>query len=308
MPLDPAVAQLLDGLRQQGFQSFERIGVDATRQAIETFTGLQHPPREVARVVETAYGSEDRQRARIYVPEGEGPFPVVLYLHGGGFVGGGLDVVDGPVRALAAGTGAIVVAATYRLAPEAKFPAAHDDTFQALRWAAKEVTAYGGDPARLAIAGDSAGGNLAVSAALRAHEAGEPAVAAQVLIYPLVDATADTPSKREFAEGYVIHTAALEWFGAQYVTGPDDLADPRLAVTGSSSLGALGPTLILTNEYDPLRDEAERFGAQLRDAGARATVRRFDGLVHGVYWMSAAVPRSAEQHDAVVSFLREHLR
>ncbi|MFC4002731.1 alpha/beta hydrolase [Prauserella oleivorans] len=307
MPLDPAVQELLNGLAQQGFQSFEKVGVEATREAVASFVGLQRPGPDVARVVDVSYGSDPDQRARIYVPEGDGPLPVVVYVHGGGFVAGSLEVVDSPARALANDTGAMVVAVTYRRAPEAKFPAAHDDVFQALQWVGKEIGAYGGDPARLAVAGDSVGGNLAVSAALRAHEAGAPEVRAQVMVYPLIDPAADTASRREFAEGYVIHLAALEWFGAQYVTGPEDLADPRLDIAGSPALGSLGPTLILTNEYDTLRDEAEEFGERLKQAGADATVRRFDGLVHGVFWMSGAVPRSAEQHQAVVDFLRRQL-
>jgi acetyl esterase len=117
---------------------------------------------------------------------------------------------------------------------------------------------------------------------------------------------ADTASRREYAEGYLLHLTALEWFGRQYVAGPQDLTEPRLAVDRSPAVG-LPPTLIVTDEYDPLRDEAEKYGDRLRDAGVEVTVRRFDGLVHGVYWMSAAVPRSAEQRQTVADFLRNAL-
>ncbi len=306
MPLDPSVAALLDGLQQQGFRSFEQIGLEATRGAIASFTGLQHPPREVAGVADATYGPDPAHRARVYTPPGNGPFPVILLVHGGGFVGGGLDVVDEPARALALDVGAIVVAATYRLAPEARFPSAHDDVLAALKWTAKEIPAHRGDPERVAVLGDSAGANLAASAAIRARDAGEPTVRSLALLYPLVNPVADTPSRREFAEGYLIHLAALQWFGAQYVTGPGDVTDPRLALD-RNPLAGLPPTLVVTVEYDPLRDEGEKFAAALRTSGVDVTSIRIDGLVHAIYWASAAVPRSAEIHKAAVRHLRTGL-
>lgn len=307
MALDPAVNELLRGLNAQGFSSFEHLGAEGTRAVVENFTDLQNPPKDVAEVVDASYGASAEQALRIFVPEADGPLPVLVYIHGGGFVGGSLAVTEEPARALANDIGAIVVAVTYRRAPEAKFPAATDDTFAALRWVAEHIADHGGDPQRMAVAGDSAGGNLAAVAAVRSLEEGGPALRAQVLIYPLIDPIADTASREEFSEGYIIHTAALEWFGSQYVNSAEDVTDPRLAVNRSASLAGLPPTLILTNEYDTLRDEAEEFGAQLAKSGVDAEVRRFDGLVHGVFWMSRAIPRQAEQHDAVVEFLSERL-
>ena len=176
MPVDPHVQALLDGLAEQGMKSFEQIGVAATRAVVETFTGLQRPAPAVARVIDGTYpGPVGAQPLRIYIPEGEGPLPIVVYFHGGGFVAGGLAVVDEPARALANDVGAIVVAAGYRLAPEHKFPAATDDTFAALRWVADHAADFGGDPARIAVMGDSAGGSLAAVAAQRARDARRPA-------------------------------------------------------------------------------------------------------------------------------------
>ncbi|MGW4589673.1 alpha/beta hydrolase [Amycolatopsis thermoflava] len=303
MPLDPAVRALLDGLAQQGFQSFEKIGLEATRETIASFTGLQKPKRGFSRTSEVSYGPDPAHRARIYVPPGDGPFPVVLYVHGGGFVAGGLDVVDEPVRALALDAEAVVVSVTYRLAPEAKFPAAHDDVFAALRWTAKEISAHGGDPARIAVVGDSAGGNLAASAVIRARDEGEPAVRAQALVYPLVNPVADTASRREYAEGYLLHLDALRWFGAQYCASPEDAVDPRLALD-RNDLSGLPPTLVVTTEYDTLRDEGEAFADALSAAGTDARAVRMDGLVHAAYWATAAIPRGAEIHRAVVEHLR----
>jgi len=307
MPLDPHVAALIEGLSAQGFQSFEKIGVAATREAIEGFTGLQAPPVDVAEVVPAAYGAHPDQALHVYVPHGTGPFPVVLYVHGGGFVGGSLDVADEPARALATDTGAVVVAATYRKAPESKFPAAHDDAFAALRWTLDHVAEHGGDPTRVAVAGDSAGGNLAAATAVRARDEGL-ALRALALVNPLIDPIAETASRAEFAEGYLIHLDALAWFGAQYVAAPVDVMDPRLAVNRTPDLAGLPPTLVVTSEYDTLRDEAEEFGELLRAAGVDTEVVGFEGLVHDVYWMSGVVPRCADQRKCVADFLASRLR
>jgi acetyl esterase len=307
MPLDPAVSGLLEQLKAQGFESFEKLGVEGSRAVIDTFTQLQKPPREVARVEEVHYGADHDQKLRIHVPEGTGDFPVVVYLHGGGFIGAGLPLVDEPARALANDVGAIVVTVTYRKAPEHKFPSAHDDAWSAFEWVTKNVEQYGGDLGRVAVMGDSVGGNLAAGVAIRAQDAGVTDLAAQVLVYPLVDPAADTASRREFAEGYVISTSDLAWFGQQYVSSAADATDPRLSLPTTPTLAGLPPTLVLTNEYDPMRDEAEEFAEQLRGAGVDVEATRFAGLVHAVYWLSGAVPRSDEYHQRIVSFLQKRL-
>ena len=304
MPIDPHVQSLLDGLTEQGLKSFERIGVDATREVIATFTDLQRTPPAVSRVIEWEFpGPGGAQPLRIYIPEGDGPLPVVVYFHGGGFIGGGLSVVDEPARALANDVGAIVVTAGYRLAPVHKFPAATDDTFAALRWVADHVADFGGDPARIAVMGDSAGGNLAAVAALRARDAGGPRLVAQVLVYPVVDPTARLASRELYREGYVITTTSLDWFWEQYLASLADTRNPLAVPAKANSLAGLPPALVLTTEYDVSRDEAEGYAERLADSGVETECIRFDGLVHGVYWMSGAVPRSGELRDAVTRFL-----
>ena len=300
MTVDAHVQGLIDGLSEQGLQSFEKLGVEATREVVATFVGLQLPPREVARVIEDSVGG---QAVRIYVPDAEGPLPIVVYFHGGGFVGGGLAEIDEPVRALANDVGAIVVAATYRLAPEHKFPAATDDTFAALCWVGEHAGEFGGDPNRVAVMGDSAGGNLAAVAAQRARDEGGPALTAQVLVYPVIDPTAQLPSKTECAEGYVITAAGLDWFWEQYLRLPADAENPLASPSKAKSLAGLPPALVLTMEYEVSRDEAEAYAKQLASAGVETESIRFDGLVHGAYWMSGAVPRSRELRNAVVRFL-----
>jgi acetyl esterase/lipase len=301
--LDPDVQALLDGLAAQGAQSFEKIGVDATRAAVDSIVGLQLPSREVADVVEASYGPHPEQRLRIHVPPGDGPFPVVLYLHGGGFVAGGLDVVAERASALALDAGAVVVTAGYRRAPEARFPAAHDDAFAALLWTARKIGTHGGAADRITVLGDSAGAMLAAAATIRARDEGAPAVRSLALLYPLVDVGAETVSRAEFAEGYLLHRAALDWFREQYLATADEASDPRLALL-RNKLSGLPPTLVVTVECDPLRDEGEMFAAALRAAGTPVRQERIEGLVHAMYWASAAVKRSSELHDAVLEHLQ----
>lgn len=304
--LDPAVMFLDEVRRQQGDSSLREAGVEGARARVASYIKMQAPAKDVAKVSEHAYGDEPEQKLRIYVPDTTtSAASVVLYLHGGGFVCGDLEVVDEPARDLASRTGAIVVAATYRRAPEHRFPAAHDDACAALRWTVQNIGTHGGDPARLLLAGDSVGGNLATWAALQARTEGVD-IAALVLIYPLINALIETPSRNEFASGPVIGHEDLRWFIDQYLSNPEDRTDPRLALD-TADLDGLPPTMIITNECDPLRDEAEQFAEKLRAKGVDAAVTRFDGLAHGIFWLSLAVPRSDEQRIAVANFLITHL-
>ena len=195
----------------------------------------------------------------------------------------------------------------YRRAPEHKFPAATDDTAAALCWVADHIDEHGGDPRRMAVMGDSAGGNLAAVAAQRARDEGGPRLAAQVLVYPVVDPTAQLASRTEFGEGYVIGARDIDWFWQQYLRTPADAQNPLAAPAKAATLAGLPPALVLSTEYEVSRDEAEAYAEQLAAAGVETEAVRFDGLIHGVYWMSGAVPRSRELHDTVVAFLAKQL-
>ncbi|KOS57370.1 alpha/beta hydrolase [Rhodococcus rhodochrous] len=305
MPLDHHVEQLLAGLQAQGLKSFEHMSVDEARAVVSTFTGLQAPPEPVARVEDQHYVSGTTELPlRIYIPENDGPRPVVLYFHGGGFVAGDLEVIDEPARALANDSGAIVVTATYRRAPEHRFPAAADDAWAALNWVADHIAEYGGEPDNVVVMGDSAGGNLAAVTALRARDRGAPALRGQVLIYPVIDPNAQLPSRTDFAEGYIITAAALDWFWEQYLSAPEDADNPYAVPSRAARSDGLPPTLLLTTENEVARDEAEQYGDRLRAAGVDVRTVRFEGLVHGVYWMSGAVPRSLELRSTVADFVR----
>ncbi|MEE4145520.1 MAG: alpha/beta hydrolase [Halieaceae bacterium] len=309
MPLDPHSKGLLEALQAQGLKSFEQMSVAEARGAIETFVGLQAAPQEVKQIIErTIEGEGGPLKLRIYVPDVDGPLPVLVYYHGGGWVGGSLAVVDEPCRALANRNGVIVVAATYRLAPEARFPAASHDAYTILSWASKNAVEFGGDAARLGVIGDSAGGNLAAVAALMARDRGTPPVKAQILTYPVIQRDGDFASREENSEGYLLHTAAIAWFWEQYLAQDEDANDPYASPIMAKSLAGLPPALIMTVEFDPARDEGESFGRALEAAGVPVTVRRFDGLIHGVYWTSGAIPRSVELHEAIEDFVGRYLK
>ncbi|MBY6537854.1 alpha/beta hydrolase [Rhodococcus sp. BP-349] len=306
MAVDEHVTQLLTGLDAQGVPPFSQMPLEQIRETIAGFTGMQLPPEDVAGFTETEYlGVDGNSRPlRIYTPDVPGPRPIVLYFHGGGFIAGNLDVVDEPARAIANASGAIVVTASYRLAPEHPFPAASDDAAAALQWVADNVSAHGGDPENIILLGDSAGGNLAASAALRARDTGGPRVNGLVLIYPALNPNANLPSRAEFGEGFLIGSADLDFFWTSYLQEPEDASNPY-AVPPLADLAGLPATLVLTTENEVTRDEGEQFADALRAAGVQCRNTRFDGLVHGVFWLSAAVPRGRELLDAATQFIRE---
>lgn len=304
MPVDAAAQGIIDAL--SGSTPFEQMTVDEARAAVASFVGLQKPHREVSEVIEAEYpGPAGPQKVRIYIPAAPKPLPVVVYFHGGGFIAGDLAVAEEPSRALANDAGVIVVAVSYRLAPEHPFPAATDDTFAAMKWVAGSIGEYGGDPSRIAVMGDSAGGNLAAVAAQRCRDEGGPSLSAQVLIYPVIDSTAELASRSEFKDGFVITAADLDYFWAHYLPNQEDAENPRATPSRAASLAGLPPALVISTEYEVARDEAEAYAAQLARAGVRTETLRVDGLIHGTYWMSGAVPRSNEIHEAVVKFLRQ---
>jgi acetyl esterase/lipase len=199
--------------------------------------------------------------------------------------------------------GALVVSPDYRLAPEHPFPAATDDTLAVLRWAADHIAEYGGDPERIAVGGESAGANLAAVAAQRVRDEGGPRLAAQVLITPPVDPLADTESRKAFAHGPIISTELGARLTALYLGDPSNAASPLAAPARAADLSSLPPTLVITAEIDPLRDEAEDYARALAAAGVRTECRRFDGLFHTAFSLSGAIPRVAEMQTCIAEFL-----
>jgi len=246
--------------------------------------GMRRVPSENPFPARTDDITVDDVRVRIYRPDGTNdaiePLPVMLFLHGGGWVGGDLETNDDACRRLAVLTPCVVISVDYSLAPEARYPVALDEGWTVLRWILREVESWGGDSNRLAIGGSSAGGNLAASIVRRAREEGVR-VLAQLLFYPVLDASGATSSYSDFAEGYVLTANQLRFFWRSYL-GEQDVADRDDVSPGvSADLAGLPATYIVTAEYDPLRDEGEAYGAALNDAGISTVVRRFSGQIHG---------------------------
>jgi len=226
--------------------------------------------------------------ARVYTPEGAGLHPVVMFFHGGGWVICNLDTHDNVCRALCRDATAVVVSVDYRMAPEHRFPIAAHDCFAATRWVVDNAASFGGDAGRLAVCGDSAGGNLSAVVTQMARDAGGPAISFAALIYPAVDMTARDGSMVENATGYFLEFEDMEWFANHYLT-EDELTNPLASPLLNPNLSDLPPCFIATCEFDPLRDQGEAYGVALRANGVTAENKRYDGLIHAVINMTGVL-------------------
>jgi acetyl esterase len=246
--------------------------------------------------------------ARVYTHEGLGPFPLVVFFHGGGWVLGDLDTHDPFCRALCAGAGCVVISVGYRLAPEHPFPAALDDALAATHWVAEHAAEVGGDPARIALAGDSAGGNLSAVTALRIRDEGGPTLRGQLLIYAAVGYhTPPTTSYIENAEGYGLTREAAIWFYDQYLAEESQATNPYAAPLLAPDLRGLPPALVITAEYDVLRDEGELYVERLRAAGVPVRLSRYDGVHHRFAEMIGILDQAEQARDEMCVWLREVL-
>jgi acetyl esterase len=306
MPLAPALQGFLDQTAGVDLPALQDLPLDDARTMGVAFAQATASPAEpVAHVedrdLDTTVGP---LRTRVYTPaSGDAPRPVIAYFHGGGWVIMGIETHDGICRRLANATGAIVVSVEYRLAPEHRYPAALDDCFAATTWLAEHAADLGGDPARLAVAGDSAGGNLAAAVALRARTDG-PRLIAQVLAYPVCDAAQDTASYRDNGDGYMLTAKDMAWFWDCYL-GPDgDPADPFASPLRAASVAGVAPALVLTAEYDPLRDEGEAYARHLDASDVPVQLHRFDGMLHGFLGMEALISEANQAITRVADFLR----
>jgi len=243
---------------------------------------------------------------RVYRPAPTGDAPLVVYFHGGGFVSGSVGAWDGLCRRIAKSTDAVVVNVDYRLAPEHRFPIPLDDCHAAVVWAVGHAEALGADPARVAVAGDSAGGNLAAAVALRSRVEG-PALRAQVLIYPVVSPECASPSMVENASGYLLTTDSMKSMWDWYL-GPDgDRNDAFAAVDRAADYADLPPAVVITAEFDPLRDEGEHYASLLGGFGVEVECTRYDGMLHGFIGLRELVPDADRAVTQLATFLRTHL-
>jgi acetyl esterase len=240
---------------------------------------------------------------RVYRPSDESSLPVFVWLHGGGWTLGSVDMHDPITRAIANAAGCIVVSVDYRLSPEHPFPAPLDDAWAALNWVAAHASDIGGDAARIAIGGDSAGGNLAAVCALLARDAGAPRLALQLLVYPATDAACDTQSYTDNGKGYLLEAVQMEWFYDCYTRGGADRADWRVSPLRATVAG-VAPAFVLTAEYDPLRDEGDAYARALAEAGVPVTHTSYPGMIHAFYGLNAMFDDSALAIDESARALR----
>jgi acetyl esterase len=281
------VGSFMGGLRPEEARAQSRRDAAAT---------TAQPPIPMARVEAlTVPGQAGPIPARIYVPGGlvaGAAAPLVVYFHGGGWVIGDLDTHDGVCRFLAAAAGTAVLSVGYRLAPEHPFPAAVEDAWAGFAWALANAAALGIDPARIAVGGDSAGGNLAAVVSLLAKAGGGPMPAMQLLIYPPADAAAELPSRKLFREGFLLTKEDMDTFQRHYLPPGTDAADPRASILLAPELAGLPPAYVATAGFDPLRDEGEAYALRMREAGVRVALRRHPGLIHSFANLTA-VSRSS---------------
>ena len=305
--LYPEVRALLESIEATGAPPLETLSPDDARQAaIDAIRQLAGEPVEVARVDDTDIpGPASPIPVRIYTPPGAGPFACLVYFHGGGWVLCDLDTHDVVGRSIARQAGAVVVSVAYRRAPEHKFPAAVDDSYAAVVWTAANAARLRIDPARIAVGGDSAGGNLSAVVCLKSREASGPPIALQILVYPVTNLCAfDTPSYQEFAEGYYLSRAEMEWFRSHYLAKREDGQHPHASPLLAPDLAGLPPALVITAECDPLRDEGEAYARRLSAAGVPVSSTRYAGMIHPFFSLGGVLPQGRRAVEQVAAAVR----
>lgn len=307
MPLDPQVQVVIENLKQQGVPPLHALSVENARKV--NLSAMAATPEEVWKVEDRHVpGPAGAIPVRIYSPRSEAALPVIVYYHGGGWVVGDLESADVLCRQLANGTNSIVVSVDYRLAPEHKFPAAPEDAYAAAVWVAKHAAALGADANRMAVAGDSAGGNLAAVVSLMARDRGFPFIRFQLLVNPVTHYSFETESYRSNAEGYGLTTNTMKWFWNHYLSNEQDGQHPYASPMLAADLGGLPPALVLTAEFDPLCDEGEVYADRLREAGVPVEAKRYAGMVHGFILQTGAYDQGRKAVEHAVCALREALR
>ena len=287
MPLDPQVEELLGELAALGFPALEDCTPQQARENLSSRISEFSETGDIAFVRDGLVPAEELPGGlpaiayREYRPDGSPVLPALVYFHGGGWVLGDLDTHEGVCRALANAAGCVVFSVDYRLAPEHRYPAAADDCYGFTRWLAEHSEDKGVDAQRIAIGGDSAGGNLAAVVALMAKDAGLPAIRLQLLIYPVTDYCLDTPSYLENAEGYGLTREGMRWFWGHYLAREEEGAEAKASPIRAESLAGLPPAYVITAGFDPLRDEGDAYAAKLIEAGVPVELDRYEGMIHG---------------------------
>ncbi len=306
MPLDPQARRLLDQIAKAGIVPTHTQTPEQARAQMLIGSRFLGRPEEVHSVEDRELpGPAGAVPIRIYHPGGSEPLPAVVYFHGGCWVMGSIRTHDAYCRTLANRAGVVVVSVDYRLAPEHKHPAGVEDTYAATCWVADNAASIGADAKRIAVAGDSAGGNLAAVVALMARDRDGPSLAFQLLIYPITDFNLDTPSYRENGTGFHLTRDDMIWSWKHYLSNELDGYSAYASPMRADDPRGLPPAMILTAEYDPLRDEGELYAHKLRDAGVAVTLKRYDGMIHGFVRRTDLLDQARAALDDVEAALRE---
>ena len=300
MPLHPQAAAFLEQSSLLKSPPIEALPIGLTRKALILASTVKMAPAKLARIETRTITGPDGEdlKVRGYWPHGTGPFGACLYFHGGGWVLNNIDTHDDLVQRLAEASDCVFVSVDYRLAPEHKYPAAIEDAYATLKWVVATAGTLNIDRSKIAVSGDSAGGNIAAALCLMTRDRGGPPIAYQVLIYPITDCDFDRPSYHENADGYFLTTSQMHWFWQHYVRSPEQMREPYASPQRAESLKGLPPALILTAEFDPLRDEGEAYAEALRAAEVGVEVHRYDGMIH-------AFIKRVDQFDTALDAIRQ---
>jgi len=309
----PQMKAVLDELASLGGKPIDKLTpaeartqptpADAVKSLLRK-RGIGIEPEKVGKVEDrTIKLSTGALPVRLYWPAGSGPFPVLVYFHGGGWVLADPSVYDASARALTSRANSIVMSVDYRRAPEHRFPAAHEDAFNAYRWALQHAGSINGDAGNVAVGGESAGGNLAVAAAMMARDAKEKMPKHIMAIYPIAGSDTDTPSYRENAHAKPLNKAMMEWFFRHYLRTPEDGRDPRINLA-AATLKGLPPTTIVTAQMDPLRSEGAMLADLMTKAGVPVNYRHYEGVAHEFFGMSAAVDKAGQAQQFAADDLK----
>lgn len=303
MPLHPEYEALLRQAAAANVPPLIDLPVEAGREMFRVMQPAA-PDVPVAAVVDA---DADGVPVRLYRPPGNGPFPVAMMFHGGGWVLGDLTTADCQSREVCNGAGVVVASVDYRLAPEHRFPAAAEDCYQAITWVADHAAQFDGDASRLAVVGDSAGGNLAAVVAQMARDQGGPEIGFQLLAYPVTDGRLHTASLRENAEGYLLTAESMRWFWNHYAPNAEERLRPYASPLLATNLSNLPPALVMTAQFDPLRDEGEAYADALGAAGVVVEKIRYDGFIHGFFGQTRTIAAARPAMDKACGALRDAL-
>jgi acetyl esterase len=308
MALHPQCKAFIDMLASGGGKPLEQLPVEEARlmsAGLRDFGGPEEPVAEVQN--RTVPGPAGPITVRVYRPVAKETLPALIYFHGGGFVICSLDTHDRECRNLANASGCAVISVDYRLAPENKYPAAVEDADAATRYVAEHASEFGIDPQRIAVGGDSAGGNLATVVATLARDRGGPLLKFQLLIYPLVDFGDNSPSMQQYAKDYFLTRESMDWFTDCYLPSREAEREPSASPMNAANVRGLPPAMILTAEYDPLRDQGETYARKLQNAGVAVELKRYDGMIHAFFSFSGVIDTAKVALADAASALRRAL-